>query len=39
MLPFFITSVVMVFGALIWAFLINPERSVVETLGQNEQVQ
>jgi sugar phosphate permease len=30
MVPFFITSAVMLIGALIWAFLINPERSVVE---------
>jgi sugar phosphate permease len=28
--PFFITSFVMLLGALIWTFLINPERSVVE---------
>jgi sugar phosphate permease len=30
MVPFFITSGVMVVGALIWTFLIDPERSVVE---------
>jgi hypothetical protein len=30
MVPFFITSGVMLLGALIWTFLINPERSVVE---------
>jgi sugar phosphate permease len=30
MVPFFITSGVMLIGALIWTFLINPERSVVE---------
>jgi sugar phosphate permease len=30
MVPFFITSGVMFIGALIWTFLINPERSVVE---------
>jgi sugar phosphate permease len=30
MVPFFITSGVMLVGALIWTFLINPERSVVE---------
>ncbi|PWT99453.1 MAG: MFS transporter [Terriglobia bacterium] len=30
MIPFFITSCVMAAGALIWTFLINPERSVVE---------
>jgi sugar phosphate permease len=29
MVPFFITSGVMLIGALIWTFLINPERSVV----------
>jgi hypothetical protein len=29
MIPFFITSGVMFVGALIWAFLINPEKSVV----------
>ncbi|HUO30457.1 MAG TPA: MFS transporter [Bryobacteraceae bacterium] len=29
MTPFFITSVVMLLGAAIWTFLINPERSVV----------
>jgi nitrate/nitrite transporter NarK len=29
MLPFFITSGVMLAGALIWTFLIDPERSVV----------
>ena len=28
--PFFITSGVLVAAAAIWAFLINPERSVVE---------
>jgi len=27
--PFFITSAVMLLGAAIWTFLINPERSVV----------
>jgi hypothetical protein len=32
MTPFFITSAVMVAGALIWTFLINPEKSVVETV-------
>jgi sugar phosphate permease len=37
--PFFITSGVMLLGALIWAFLINPERSVVQTPVQSEQVQ
>ena len=31
MAPFFITSGVMLISALIWTFLINPERSVVET--------
>jgi len=30
MTPFFITSAVMVLGALIWTFLINPEKSVVD---------
>jgi len=30
MTPFFITSVVMLLGAVIWTFLINPEKSVVE---------
>ena len=30
MLPFFITSGVMLVGALIWTFLIDPEQSVVE---------
>jgi sugar phosphate permease len=30
MAPFFITSGVMLIGALIWTFLINPERTVVE---------
>jgi sugar phosphate permease len=30
MVPFFITSSVMLVGALIWTFLINPEKSVVE---------
>ena len=39
MVPFFITSGVMLIGALIWTFLINPERSVVETSVQNERVQ
>jgi len=29
MVPFFITSAVMLLGAAIWTFLINPERSVV----------
>jgi sugar phosphate permease len=38
MIPFFITSGVMVFGALIWTFLINPERSVVDA-HHDEQVQ
>jgi len=37
--PFFITAGVMLAGALIWTFLINPERSVVETRFTNEQVQ
>jgi sugar phosphate permease len=31
MMPFFITSCVMLIGALIWTFLINPERPVVES--------
>jgi sugar phosphate permease len=30
MFPFFITSGVMLLGALIWTFLINPEKSVVD---------
>ena len=30
MIPFFITAAVMLAGAFIWTFLINPERSVVE---------
>jgi plastocyanin domain-containing protein len=30
MIPFFITSGVMLLGALIWTFLINPEKSVVD---------
>jgi len=30
MVPFFITSGVMLLGALIWTFLINPEKSVVD---------
>ena len=30
MAPFFITSGVMLLGAFIWTFLINPEISVVE---------
>ena len=38
MIPFFITSGVMVIGALIWTFLINPERSVVDA-HHDEQVQ
>ncbi len=29
MAPFFITSAVMLLGAIIWTFLINPERSVI----------
>jgi sugar phosphate permease len=44
MVPFFITSGVMLIGALIWTFLINPEKSVVENgsvvdVPHNEQVQ
>ena len=39
MMPFFITSGVMLAGALIWTFLINPERSVVDAPIQGEQVQ
>jgi heme/copper-type cytochrome/quinol oxidase subunit 3 len=35
MIPFFISSGVMFFGALIWVFLINPERSVVEAPATN----
>ena len=31
MIPFFITSGIMLIGALIWTFLINPEKSVVES--------
>jgi hypothetical protein len=30
--PFFITAGILLTGALIWAFLIDPERSVVEDL-------
>src|SRR5581483_6769240 len=30
MTPFFITAGVMVLGAVIWTFLINPEKSVVD---------
>jgi hypothetical protein len=30
MVPFFITSGVMLIGAVIWTFLINPEKSVVD---------
>jgi sugar phosphate permease len=36
MVPFFITSCVMLAGALIWTFLINPERSVVEAPVRHE---
>jgi hypothetical protein len=31
MIPFFFTSGIMLIGALIWTFLINPEKSVVES--------
>ncbi len=36
MVPFFITSCVMLAGAFIWTFLINPEKSVVEASGPRE---
>ena len=39
MIPFFITSGVMLIGALIWTFLIDPEKSVVEARIENERVQ
>ncbi len=39
MMPFFITSGVMLAGALIWIFLINPEKSVVDAPVHSEQVQ
>lgn len=35
MIPFFISSGVMFLGALIWVFLIDPERSVVEAPATN----
>jgi MFS family permease len=31
--PFFVTATVLLSGALIWTFLIDPERSVVEVAG------
>jgi MFS family permease len=33
--PFFVTTGVMLTGALFWIFLINPEKSVVEAPAQN----
>jgi nitrate/nitrite transporter NarK len=39
MVPFFITSGVMLIGALIWTVFINAELSVVDTRIHNEQVQ
>jgi hypothetical protein len=32
--PFFVTAGVLIGGALIWTFLIDPERSVVAPEGQ-----
>ena len=37
--PFFISAAVLLAGALIWAFLIDPERSVVERIGPSNRLE